>query len=244
MVFCHQERWRLPGFELGRVGCDADKLFSPLRHVYQVQQRHLWAEQRLSGFDSLYHTQCFVCCSCGECSPLERPFWTGPGGLEHGYMMSAPGKRELVPLHCWSGLDLLSCSPTLCATWVSFLARISPPSLRPVSFALFLPFLLPSCLPKLDSSQPSGLRPLVGLGFGQLSCLGRPVKDLNGKGGVGWGVGSCGGRRGVSLGLVRVQPPRWECRPPGHAKLMTSRSRNARVVSSGGPPGGGCSQWL
>lgn len=55
---------------------------------------------------------------------------------------------------------------------------------------------------------------------------------------MGWGSGELWGAEGGFLLAGQSSATSLECRPPGHAKLMTSRSRNALAVSSGGPPGG------
>lgn len=140
-----------------------------------------------------------------------------------------------MPLHllAWSPPSLLrpfsvlylALPPTpLC--WVSLLESALPFSLFPPLCSSL--FLLPSCLPSLDSLP--ALRPLLRGVWSWAVAWGDSERLECGKGGVGWGSGvavgwGCG--EGGFLLAGQSSATSLECRPPGHAKLMTSRSRNA-----------------
>lgn len=109
------------------------------------------------------------------------------------YLLVWPSPSLLLPLVC-----ALPGSPA--ARRVSFLARVSPPSLWPVSFALFL--LSSAFLLAQAGLPPSPLAsPWWGLVLGSRVAWGDSERLECGKGGVGWGSGELwGAEGGFSLG--------------------------------------------
>lgn len=115
-------------------------------------------------------------------------------------------------------------------------------SSSPASFYLSLPPSSASLSAQLGLQPGPPASPWWGLVLGSGVAWGDSERLECGKGGGGLGSGEpWGGHEGGFLLAGQSSATSLECRPLGHAKLMTSRYRNARCsVSSGGPPGGGC----
>lgn len=126
------------------------------------------------------------------------------------------GGPQLLHLSCFLVCPLLG-SPS--PWWVSFLESLLP------SLPLFL-LLVPPCLPILDSPGPPAS--WWGLVLGSQVAWGDSERLECGEGGGRLGEwGAAGGGEGGFLLAGQSSATSLECRPPGHAKLMTSRSRNA-----------------
>lgn len=136
-------------------------------------------------------------------------------------------------------LPILPASPAL---MVGLLPAITSPPHQPLSTPLCLPLSSASLSAQLGLQPGPPASPWWGLVLGSRVAWGDSERLECGKGGGGLGSGEpWGGHEGSFLLAGQSSATSLECRPLGHAKLMTSRCWNARCsVSSGGPPGGGC----